>query len=322
MPNESARSFHFVETDEPHATRRKQILAKHPEMSDLFGPEIRTFPIVLGIIAAQFAVAAWMANNDAHWAVILVVGYVFGGTCNHSLQLASHELSHNLCFHTPFFNKLLAIACNLATAVPSSITFQRYHMDHHQYQGVDGIDTDVPTQWEVDTFDNSVKKVLWLIGQPFFYGVRPLLVKPKSPTKWELINNVLILGLDMLVYLLLGPKALIYLLTGTFLGMGLHPVAGHFVAEHYEFTRGYETYSYYGPCNWVNFNVGYHYEHHDFPKVAWSNLPRVRKIAPEFYENLPSYTSYLSVFWRYITDASVGPFSRVKRITKDKKETN
>jgi len=245
--------------------------------------------------------------------VVLLWAYVYGGTVNHSLQLAVHELSHNLCWQTQVYNKYTAFFANLVTGFPSSITFQKYHMEHHQWQGVDKIDTDVPTMWEVGFFNCAWKKALWMFCQPLFYALRPMIVKQKNPGKWEAINWVIQMSFNFAIIHFFGGKAFAYLISGTLLGLGLHPTAGHFIAEHYEFTPNQETYSYYGPCNYVNFNVGYHNEHHDFPKVPWSKLPEVRRIAPEFYDTLPHYTSYISVIWRYITDTRIGPGARVKR---------
>lgn len=143
-----------------------------------------------------------------------------------------------------------------------------------------------------------------------------MLIKPKPFRFWEGLNWAVQMTFNAGVIYFLGLRAFTYLITGTLLGLGMHPSAGHFIAEHYEFVAGTETYSYYGPANFFNFNVGYHNEHHDFPRIPWSKLPRVREIAPEFYNHLPSYTSYVTeVFWPYITDPELGVWCRVKRKT-------
>merc|ERR1711871_37873 len=163
-------------------------------------------------------------------------------------------------------------------------------------------------------------KMLWAFLQPAFYAFRPSLNTPKPYGTAELLNLSTVLLSDFLVYHFWGPKALFYLVAGTLLGMGLHPVAGHFIAEHYVFIPGWETYSYYGPLNFITFNVGYHNEHHDFPYIAGSRLPEVRRIAPEFYDKLPHHASWTSVIYNYIVDPSMGPYARVKRSTISKEE--
>ena len=74
-----------------------------------------------------------------------------------------------------------------------------------------------------------------------------------------------------------------------------------------------ETYSYYGPLNWLTWNVGYHNEHHDFCNIPWSRLPALKALAPEFYDNLAVCDSWIGVIWDYITRDEIGPYNRVKR---------
>jgi sphingolipid delta-4 desaturase len=193
-------------------------------------------------------------------------------------------------------------------------------MEHHQYQGEEGVDADIPTAAEGHIFTNSVAKTAWVLMQPLFYALRPVLVIPKQPGAWEAANWAVQVAFNSAIYASFGGKAVAYLLVGTLLGMGLHPMAGHFIAEHYTFIRGQETYSYYGPLNWFSFNVGFHNEHHDFPFVAGSRLPKLREMAPEFYDDLPHHNSWVMVIYRYIMDPKVGPFSRVKRSTLTKEQ--
>lgn len=125
---------------------------------------------------------------------------------------------------------------------------------------------------------------------------------------------------------LFSARSLLYLLLSSFLAGSLHPLAGHFIAEHYVYepvaaaardpAAGVpvpETFSYYGPLNWLTYNVGLHNEHHDFPAVPWTRLPRLRALASEFYEPLPQHRSWTWVLVRFIFDAEVGMRCRVKR---------
>jgi len=143
-----------------------------------------------------------------------------------------------------------------------------------------------------------------------------MFVFPKPIHYLEIINFIIAFTFDSLMFYFFGGKTLIYFVLSTVLGLSLHPISGHFIAEHYVFKEGHETYSYYGPLNAITFNVGYHNEHHDFPYIPGRNLPKVRKIAPEYYDNLPSYTSWIKVLYDFVMNDNVGPWSRVTRPTK------
>eukprot|EP01083_Nonionella_stella_P010049 28704_1 len=195
--------FEWVYSDEPHSTRRKQILKEHPEIRKLFGAEIRTFYIVLFISISQLWIASWIGSSS--WTIYFLIMYIYGATVNHSLQLANHEISHNLVFEGNLWaNFALGIFANMVTTVPSSVTFRYYHMDHHIYQGVDIIDTDVPCEFELKTFTTTSLKLLWMFCQSLAYALRPVFVNPKPLTKWQILNAIIIFFCDYLIYLYCG----------------------------------------------------------------------------------------------------------------------
>lgn len=313
-----ATDFHWSETDEPHASRRKAILAAHPEIKELFGPDPCAALKIAGVVILQISIAVLV--RDAPWLFILVLSYAVGAFCNHNLFLAIHELSHNLALRQPYQNKLLGLLANLPIGVPMSITFQKYHLEHHTSQGVEGVDVDIPSRVEGYYVTNTLAKLLWVSLQLFFYALRPVITNPKPPGPWDALNVLVEVSFDAALVACCGWRPLGYLLLSTFVGGGLHPMAGHFIAEHYVFAPGQETYSYYGPLNALAWHVGYHNEHHDFPRIPGYRLHRVRQIAPEFYDNLKSYDSWTMVIFNYITDPTIGPFSRVMRKQKGAKE--
>ena len=193
------------------------------------------------------------------------------------MTLAIHEISHNLAFgHSrPIANRVLAMIGNLPLGIPYAVVFKKYHLEHHKYQGDDELDVDIPARLEAKLFCTTFTKFIWVLLQPFFYALRPLFMRPKPVTRLELINFAFQAVFDVIIVYTMGWRSLFYLASGTLLAMGLHPVAGHFISEHYMFKKGYETYSYYGPLNWITFNVGFHNEHHDFPNIPGWRLPEV-----------------------------------------------
>ncbi len=73
---------------------------------------IRLLPCVLFMVTVQVGIAS--QTKDLSWPLYILTAWVVGGTLSHSLSLASHELSHTLCFENVFANELLAMIANCA----------------------------------------------------------------------------------------------------------------------------------------------------------------------------------------------------------------
>lgn len=203
-PPQVPTDFLWLMTEEPHRTRRMAILKTHPEVrvlvllrpasilcielscpplqvTKLMGCEPLTKYVVLLVVSVQLAVAIALRHTKPLSPLFLLSAYFIGGTANHNLFLAIHEITHNLAFKSLTPNKLLAIFANLPIGIPYSAAFkvttntlafpsfqehsirfiQGYHIEHHKFLGQDGIDTDLPSRLELLCLNNVFGKVFF-----------------------------------------------------------------------------------------------------------------------------------------------------------------
>ena len=305
------KAFFWSDEREPHFKRRKEILEKHPEVKDLYGIDPGLKYKTLGLVVFQLVSAPFIAQLAWYW--YLPIAYFIGASVSHTIFLAIHELSHDLAFKKKVLNNWLALVANIPIVAPYAISFKTYHLKHHWEQGTDRDDTDIPSETEAKIFQGYIGKLLWAINQILFYAIRPVFVRPIKLEKWHFINIIFQLAAISIYAYFVGFEAILYLLLSIFLAGSLHPLAGHFISEHYVFKEGQETYSYYGPLNAFALNVGYHNEHHDFPNIPGTRLPALKKAAPEFYDNLFAHSSWVNVIFQFITNPKINLHSRIKR---------
>lgn len=312
----------FIESNhgEPHSIRRAQILARYPQAKELYGYDRRTALVIVALVGVQFSLAYALSVGLISFSSSIVGGlgffalcYLIGAPLNHWLAMAIHECTHELAAKSASANRWLAIFAGLPGVAPAAMSFWHHHQAHHQFLGIEGRDNDLPSRWEVRWVKNSsLRKAFWLLTLPLTAPfTRGFLRKP--PNRWEKINIAVQLSANVLIVALLGWTPLLYFALSTFFGNGLHPVASHWIHEHYTKDGEQETFSYYGPLNWLTFNVGYHVEHHDLFKIPGWRLPKLKAMAPEFYQQAQSHRSWTAVLLTFMFDSRFSHASRIVR---------
>lgn len=311
-------SFRWSMEAEPHKGRTKEIIHEHPEIRTLIGKNPYTFAIILFCVGFQLALG--YVVKDGPWWLVFLLAYVGGAFACHTLFVCIHECAHNLVFKNRTLNSVAAIIANFPLVFPSAISFQKYHLKHHSFQGVEALDADMPYRWEAKLINNSAfGKALWLLLYPIFQMLRPVRLKEISlMDKWTVINMVVQVAFMAVFIYFLGGKALVYLIASFFFSVGLHPLGARWVQEHFLTHGDQETKSYYGVLNVVNLNVGYHNEHHDFPSIPWNNLPKIKKLGGNYYTSLGHHTSYTVLLFKFLFDRNLSVYSRMARDNRGK----
>jgi len=319
MNMKKKNSFVWSDNAEPHKQRTKEIIKQHPEIRSLIGRNPYTFLIILFCVSLQILLAYFL--RDQSWWLIFGAAYLIGAFACHTLFVCIHECAHNLVFKKSSLNIIAGIIANLPMVLPSSVSFKKYHIKHHSFQGVPELDADLPDYWEARLINNStIGKAFWLLIFPVFQVIRTFRTKEIKPVDgWIITNWIIQLSFNAAIWIFFGPKALIFMLASFFFSVGLHPLGARWIQEHFlTVDENQETYSYYGPLNTVAFNVGFHNEHHDFPSIPWNRLPQLKAQAPAFYDSLHSHNSWTKLWLRFLFDSKISLFSRTMRNERGK----
>jgi len=308
------RSGYFVtEEPNPHIARGREIIRRYPEVRQYFQRDALSTWCVAGVVGLQLLLAFLL--RDASWWWVVLCAWFVGGFASHSLFVLIHDACHDLIGKTSFANRWWGILCNVGQGFPSAMPFRTFHLLHHSHLDEYDYDGDLAFHWEARLVGDSWwRKAIWLLLFSVVEIIRPFGVKKSLFNQWLVLNFAVVIATDVLIFLVCGWQGLGYVLLSTFFGLGLHPTGARWVQEHYTFVEGQETYSYYGPLNAVAFNIGYHNEHHDLPRVPWRMLPKVKAMAPEFYEPLYAHRSWSRLLLRFLFDPSVDLYARITRV--------
>ena len=147
MVAETAPDATFTQSDTPppHRERAHQIRAAHPEVRDLFQRDRWSALWTVLLVALQVSIGLGLAVLPAPWWTIIIMAYALGAFANHALFVLMHDYTHNLVFRKTNANRLGSIFANIAIVFPAAIGFRNYHLLHHKYLGVRGLDADIPT---------------------------------------------------------------------------------------------------------------------------------------------------------------------------------
>ena len=123
-PPQDPADFLWLMTEEPHRSRRMAIMKAHPNVVKLMGHEPLTKYVVLAVVSLQLFIAMQFRHSHPLSFWFLSIAYAVGGTANHNLFLAIHEITHNLAFKGIEANKALAVFANLPIGIPYSASFK------------------------------------------------------------------------------------------------------------------------------------------------------------------------------------------------------
>lgn len=311
----------------------KEFVAKH-EAAD---PSLAIVATV--VLVAQMGIAIFVAPVLPTWAFWTACATI-GALLAHMTFLGMHEAVHDHFFpeSLQWANWVAGFLVQMPLLIPVATKFKQFHLIHHARQATD-FDPDEPSAFEERFFLSTPPgRIVWACTQFVWYLLRPLFMT-NLKVRWEVTDTLCVAtqiatlgGCALWMKEIYGPEAWLgavgtaagYLALSIVFAMGPSPFSAHFLIDHRPTSVGASpvergttpdskemtlpstiphvpTFNYYGFWNYFSYNVGYHTEHHDFPKASGFALPALHDRFAPIYNRQPCSTSWLRSHWDFIT---------------------
>jgi sphingolipid delta-4 desaturase len=270
--------------DKFHYNRRRAILAKHPEIRDLMICDPSFKYVAVATALTQLCIG-WLLR-DASLVNVLAFAVCVGSLFACAISNATHELVHDAAWPgRPLWNKVLGNAVNWSLGWPMIGGYHRTHRYHHAFLGTN-LDAKYPSLEEAASYDQNLwGRLRFIFTHPLNGGERWTKFVGEEPTPFAVWNYRTTWAFNVAYTLLVGWKAYLYILTSMWVNDCIYIQGSKNFADHWVDQDKAYACSYYGWINRINFNIGYHREHHDFPNIPGRYLPQVTQIARDYYSD-------------------------------------
>jgi|GEM_PF-1512714 len=331
-----------------HIDMRVAVLKAHPQASALAGADWRGAIGALLLLGLHWTFA-WLVSAT-NILVVFVAAFVVGQLVLHSVGSLIHETAHRLVFRERraklAFDLLLEA---ITTSFGRQLTYQHEHVSsHHPHLGNYERDYEhedlcrFVARRSHRAANPKLQRLLTLaelfvqamplgfmisnkIFNPFYRRRTGLATKDRArrigATKPPVFERRLFIAVSVVVNIFLfaafGFLGWLYHIWSLSLFLGKCGVTnlGQSLAEHPGDDDEAPTRSTYSWLNLILFNTGYHNEHHTFPNVAWTRLPKLKALAPETF-GPGTEKSYAGFWWAHVW-ADFSPSRRTKLQDED-----
>ena len=311
-----------------HRERGRAILRAHPEVKELFGHAPVSFWCCLASAELQIGLA--IAAGFLPWWGALLLAYCLGAPINVALFQLAHECDHGLVFKRTSWNRRLFTLTSLPMFLWAHHSWWIEHLTHHSDMGA--TKDFITRRRSFFLVSRSLSPLFFPYALPLvvaqclrsllgliLYSATSLLRGKLQPTDftlavlsdvhlvsgykqgkialWAVVYPLMAILMTAGLLVFCGWKSILFLLMAQVFFTGfLHPYHLGWVLgiSHFHGRRRYQpSASHYGRLiNLTSFNAGLHVEHHDLAGIPWFRLWKLRRMAPEFYDDLQTIPSY------------------------------